>query len=176
MTTGVASLAGNTNNIATTANGSPSSSSKGSGSPPSIAAADNNNTSMDKNAGTASAAVSGNRLQFNRLANERKTVHIMSANANKDVTKRDRQILASYNHAAAAGGDVGAANNTTGTGANTLANHGVGTNLTNLNFQHQHYLNSNDRQATLDYNMTTGRSHTNASSFLQKLSSKFTRR
>jgi hypothetical protein len=174
MTTGVAAaLAVGNTNTTIAANGSPPSS-KGSGSPPSIS---NNNTSVDKNASTAASSGSSNRLQFNRLANERKTVHVMSANINKDVTKRDRQILASYNHAAAGAGGAASPNNNGGTtGANTLANHGVGTNLTNMNFQHQHYLNNNDRQATLDYNMTTGRSHTNASSFLQKLSSKFSRR
>ena len=175
MTTGVA-LAGNTstttnnNNpttVSTTANGSPPSS-NGSASPPSLFTATNNTSS---NAGPPVSG--GNRLQFNRLANERKTVHVMSANINKNVTKGDRQILASYNHAAAGAGAQAAGQGASG--ANTLAG-GVGTNLTNMNFQHQHYLNSTDRQATLDYNMTTGRSHTNASSFLAKLSSKFSRR
>ncbi len=113
-----------------------------------------------------------NRLLFNRLANERKTVHVMSANLNKDVSKRDRQLINSYNHAAAAanggapGGTAGASglNTTTGT-----------TNLTNAHNYQNNFLNN---QSTLDYNgmMATGRSHTNASTFLQKLSSKFTRR
>ena len=113
------------------------------------------------------------RLQFNRLATERKTVHVMNANINKDITKRDRQILASYNNQGGMNPHQQAAN---------------GTNLTNaLNYPNQHYLNSaaggggggsgmGHHQNTLDYNMTTGRSHTNAGSFLQKLSSKFSRR
>jgi hypothetical protein len=107
----------------------------------------------------------------------------MSANINKDVTKRDRQILASYNNSAGGQGTNGGVSSGGGSsaspskvgGANTLTR-ADGTNLTNMNFQHQHYLNSNERQGTLDYNMTTGRSHTNAGSFLQKLSSKFSRR
>ena len=111
----------------------------------------------------SSASSNSNRLLFNRLATERKTVHVMSANLNKDVSKRDRQILASYNHATAN-------SSTAGTGAAAAA----ATNLTNNNYQNN-FLNN---QSTLDYNgmMTTGRSQTNASTFLQKLSSKFTRR
>jgi hypothetical protein len=96
----------------------------------------------------------------------------MNANINKDITKRDRQILASYN-------------NQGGMNQQQQGANGAGTNLTNaLNYPNQHYLNSAvggggsgmGHQNTLDYNMTTGRSHTNAGSFLQKLSSKFSRR
>lgn len=101
---------------------------------------------------------SNNRLQFNRLAAERKTVHVMNANLNKDVSKRDRQILASYNNNSGAG--------TVGLTAGGNAN----TNLTNA----QNYQNNYSGN---EYGMmSTGRSQTNASSFLQKLSSKFTRR
>lgn len=117
------------------------------------------------------SSIVNNRLQFNRLATERKTVHVMNANLNKDVSKRDRQILASYNHAAAA-----AASGTGANSASTAAGGGGAAQCTNLKnaLHHQHYLNSG--QGTLDYNMLSGRSHTNAGSFLQKLSSKFTRR
>ncbi len=102
---------------------------------------------------------SNNRLQFNRLAAERKTVHVMNANLNKDVSKRDRQILASYNNNGSGTGTVGS---TSGGNANT--------NLTNA----QNYQNNYSGN---EYGMmSTGRSQTNASSFLQKLSSKFTRR
>ena len=127
-----------------------------------------NNASPSLNHANQSS-IANNRLQFNRLATERKTVHVMNANLNKDVSKRDRQILASYNHAAAAAAS--------GTGANSASTAAGGaaqcTNLKN-SLHHQHYLNSG--QGTLDYNMLSGRSHTNAGSFLQKLSSKFTRR
>lgn len=108
----------------------------------------------------SSTSTNGNRLLFNRLATERKTVHVMNSNL-KDVSKRDRQILASYNQTGATG---------------TMTNGATGTltsnNATNL---HNNYAGMGN-PSTLDYNMTTGRSHTNASSFLQKLSSKFTRR
>ena len=110
---------------------------------------------------TNNASGSNNRLQFNRLAAERKTVHVMNANLNKDVSKRDRQILASYNNNNAGGG-AGTVGSTSGGNANT--------NLTNA----QNYQNN---YAGNEYGMmSTGRSQTNASSFLQKLSSKFTRR
>jgi hypothetical protein len=118
---------------------------------------------------SSSGANTNNRLLFNRLATERKTEHVMSANLNKDVSKRDRQILASYNNAAA-GASPGSASGHANT--NAAAN----TNLTSVYQQNNNqYLNN---QSTLEYSgmMTTGRSQTNASTFLQKLSSKFTRR
>ncbi len=103
---------------------------------------------------------SNNRLQFNRLAAERKTVHVMNANL-KNVSKNDRQILASYNNS---GAGVGSTNGATAT-----------TNLTNVQNYQNNYLNNSSAN---DYNgmFTTGRSQTNATTFLQKLSSKFTRR
>ena len=107
-----------------------------------------------------------NRLLFNRLATERKTVHVMNSNL-KEVSKRDRQMLASYNNSGTGTGTSGTGTLTNGGGAGTLTSN----NASNL---HQTYAMGNP--STLDYNMTTGRSHTNASSFLQKLSSKFTRR
>ena len=107
-------------------------------------------------------ATNSNRLLFNRLATERKTVHVMGSNLNKDLPKRDRQMLSSYNHATAntAGGMNPGATGTLG-GTNTL--------------QQNYFNNTNMGPSTLDYN-STGRSHTNGGSFLQKLSSKFTRR
>ncbi len=136
-------------------------SAKQNGSPPT-----QHNTSNSIYApGTSTAAANSvnNRLQFNRLAAERKTVHVMNANLNKDLSKRDRQIVASYNNAPGAAG-VGL----TGGAAAT-------TNLTNAQNYQNNYLNN---QSTNEYNgmMNSGRSHTNASTFLQKLSSKFTRR
>ena len=116
--------------------------------------------------GTSTNAANGanNRLQFNRLAAERKTVHVMNANLNKDVSKRDRQILASYNNSGPGSAGVGS---TAGAAATT--------NLTNAQNYQNNYLNN---QSNNEYNgmMNSGRSHTNASTFLQKLSSKFTRR
>lgn len=158
MTTAVA-LAGNNSSISSNQTPGANSSVNTAGSPPpSLYTANNNNI----NSANTNTALPGHRLQFNRLAAERKTVHVMNANINKDVTKRDRQILASYNQAAAsAAGGAGA--------GGTLS--GVGTNLTNV-YPHNYQAG----QSTLDYNMTTGRSHTNAGSFLQKLSSKFSRR
>ena len=114
----------------------------------------------------SSAANSSNRLLFNRLATERKTVHVMNSNI-KEVSKRDRQILASYNNSGTGTSGTGTLTNGGGAGVGTLTSN----NASNL---HQTYAMGNP--STLDYNMTTGRSHTNASSFLQKLSSKFTRR
>lgn len=87
----------------------------------------------------------------------------MSANINKDLqNKRDKQVLNSYNQAnaqASAGGGAVALGPNNTLNSNTLS--------------HQSYLPG---QSTLDYTMTTGRNHTNAGSFLQKLSSKFSRR
>jgi hypothetical protein len=132
-----------------------------------------NNSMVAQNSPNVAVAstniAANNRLQFNRLATERKTVHVMNANINKDITKRDRQILASYNQSG---------------GPNGPNSQQTNTNLTNQaqlhNYQNQHYLNNTASAIqggnTLDYNMTTGRSHTNAGSFLQKLSSKFSRR
>lgn len=104
-----------------------------------------------------------NRLQFNRLAAERKTVHVMNANL-KNVSKNDRQILASYNNSATTASGVGSTSGATAT-----------TNLTNAQNYQNNYLNN---QSGNEYNgmLTTGRSQTNTSTFLQKLSSKFTRR
>jgi len=102
-----------------------------------------------------------NRLQFNRLAAERKTVHVMNANL-KNVSKNDRQILASYN-------------NNSGTGVGSTNGAAATTNLTNVQNYQNNYLNNS---VANDYNgmLTSGRSQTNATTFLQKLSSKFTRR
>ena len=113
-------------------------------------------------------ATNGNRLLFNRLATERKTVHVMGSNLNKDLPKRDK-VLASYNHtslATATGGGGGMNPGATGTLSGT----------TGLQSHNAYYNNSSMGPSTLDYNMSTGRSHTNGASFLQKLSSKFTRR
>lgn len=147
-------LANNNNNMTTS-----SISTKQSGSPPS------QHNAPYPQPGTSSAMANSvnNRLQFNRLAAERKTVHVMNANLNKDLSKRDRQIIASYNNSAQGQAGVGS---TTGAAATT--------NLTNAQNYQNNYLNN---QSTNEYNgMNSGRSHTNASTFLQKLSSKFTRR
>lgn len=144
----------NNNNMTTS-----SISTKQSGSPPS------QHNAPYPQPGTSSAMANSvnNRLQFNRLAAERKTVHVMNANLNKDLSKRDRQIIASYNNSAQGQAGVGS---TTGAAATT--------NLTNAQNYQNNYLNN---QSTNEYNgMNSGRSHTNASTFLQKLSSKFTRR
>ena len=149
----------------------------------------NNNTSINTSsnqqaaaaAAAAAAAGTSTRLQFNRLASERKTVHVMNANL-KDVTKRDRQMLASYNHGGAAGAASGAAGGAAAGGGGGGGHHhqlagATGTNL--ASYPNQNYLNSAGGVMAghqLDYNMTTGRSHTNTGSFLQKLSSKFSRR
>lgn len=96
-------------------------------------------------------------MQFNRLATERKTVHVMSSNINKEIqNKRDKQLLNSYNQSTLASQASGAYTGTLN--SNTLT--------------HQSYVPG---QSTLDYTMNT-RSNTNAGSFLQKLSSKFSRR
>jgi hypothetical protein len=110
-------------------------------------------TTSTNNNNTASAT--SNRLNFNRLANERKTVHVMN---NKDMTKNSKYSaagmqpnLASNNYSAIASG---------------------------INNQHN---NLNGPSSTLDSHSSggggIGRNQTNATgSFLQKLSSKFTRR
>lgn len=96
--------------------------------------------------GTNSPAANNSRLnQFNRLATERKTVHVMGLGKEAPF-KRDKQMM---NQSGAAGFSGN---------SNTLS--------------HQSYVPG---QSTLDYTMNT-RSNTNAGSFLQKLSSKFTRR
>ena len=139
-------------------------------SPPSVGTA-----SINTNGSTSTSTTNnnnGNRLLFNRLANERKTVHVFNSNI-KDLAKRDRQLLSSYNHATGATTNTGTlTNGTNGGGASntgTLTSNNAATNL------HNNYTGMGN-PSTLDYNMTTGRSHTNTSSFLQKLSSKFTRR
>ena len=121
----------------------------------STTANNNNNNSNINNSNNSSSTT--NRLNFNRLANERKTVHVMN---NKDITKHNKQLytaagihsnLASNNYSAVASG-----------------------------INHQHNLNG--PSSTLDSHSSgggvgIGRNQTNATgSFLQKLSSKFTRR
>ena len=122
------------------------------------------------NATTAAAAnnntnAANNRLQFNRLATERKTVHGMTpfANKNEPAKQRDRQMLTTFNNATggAAIGNV----NSAGVGGSGVG--GVGSYNANAGV-------GGANQSSLDYNMTTGRN--NAGSFLQKLSSKFSRR
>jgi hypothetical protein len=114
----------------------------------------------------SNGAASANRLQFNRLATERKTVHVMNSNLNKDLKQR-QQLLNNFNnnnHQSAAYTSIGTAGMPSGilngvSNANTL----------------QNYNDLGGNQSSLDYTLS-GRSHTNASSFLQKLSSKFIRR
>ena len=106
-----------------------------------------------------------NRLQFNRMAAERKTVHVMSDGLNKDLTKRNRPMLTTN-----AAGNV-----TSHTVGGAMGGAGASGNNQQQYFNQSGY-GGGGGQSTLDYNMTTGRSSTNASSFLQKLSSKFSRR
>lgn len=124
-----------------------------------------------------SSSSNSNRLQFNRLATERKTVHVMNSNLNKDIMsgKRQQQMLGQFNsnnnhqhHQSAAY----APSNATGAG-HTL--NGSATHHNNANTLHNYNdLGGLGNQSSLDYTMS-GRGQ-NASSFLQKLSSKFIRR
>jgi hypothetical protein len=108
---------------------------------------------------TSSANPNSRLMQFNRLATERKTVHVMSSNINKDLQNKRDKLLNSYNqpHLTGAGG--------------AATSSGVG-NLNSNTLTHQSYVPG---QSTLDYTMNS-RSNTNTGSFLQKLSSKFSRR
>jgi len=104
-----------------------------------------NNTATNSPTNGASGSASG--PYFNRLANERKTVHIM--NMNKDGGKKDKQL------------------------ASALA--AVNAN----NYSNLHHFNGTNvgPSSTLDSHTGATRSQTNTTgSFLQKLSSKFTRR
>jgi hypothetical protein len=108
------------------------------------------NIASASNAGTNGSG--GNRLNFNRLAAERKTVHVM--NMNKDLNKRDKQLLS----------------------GNIVPN--LATNHNNFNAI-TGGMHLNGPSSTLDGHNSGGnsRSQTNTNgSFLQKLSSKFTRR
>jgi hypothetical protein len=91
----------------------------------------------------------------------------MNSNLNKDLKQR-QQLLNNFNntnhHQSAAYSSIGTGGMPSGTlngvsNANTL----------------QNYNDYSGNQSSLDYTLS-GRSHTNASSFLQKLSSKFIRR
>jgi hypothetical protein len=110
------------------------------------------NIASASNAGGHSSTGGGNRLNFNRLAAERKTVHVM--NMNKDLHKRDKQLLS----------------------GNIVPN--LATNHNNFNAI-TGGMHLNGPSSTLDGHNSGGnsRSQTNTNgSFLQKLSSKFTRR
>lgn len=123
-----------------------------------------NATTTSNNSTAASSAGGANRLAFNRLAHERKTVHVMN---NKDISKRDRQLFAA----------AGMSSNLAATHNNYSAI-ASGINHNNLN----------GPSSTLDSHSSSGagggRNQTNninnnsntSGSFLQKLSSKFTRR
>ncbi len=117
----------------------------------------NNSISQTHNGNSSSntaASNNNNRLNFNRLAAERKTVHVM--NINKDTNKRERQLLG-------------------GITPNLSSNHNNYSALTGT--IHTHH-NINGPSSTLNsHNGGGNRNQTNQSgSFLQKLSSKFTRR
>lgn len=132
---------------------------------------------------SAASAAPTNRLQFNRLATERKTVHVMNNNmagalsgasqANKSAAAGGGvkpQMLASYNAAAAAQ----ATNNTNTLGTSTFNTYHHHHTFHNFNQPTTNMPGQNGGQNTLDYS-TTGRANA-AGSFLQKLSSKFSRR
>ncbi|RNA16943.1 hypothetical protein BpHYR1_024579, partial [Brachionus plicatilis] len=103
-------------------------------------------TSAQNPAATVANSINSNNArlnQFNRLATERKTVHVMGLGRDNQMKRGDKPM-------AVAAGYAG--------NSNTLS--------------HQSYVPG---QSTLDYTMNT-RSNTSHGSFLQKLSSKFTRR
>ena len=125
------------------------------------------NSSNNYNASSqpqATAGTASNRLQFNRLAQERKTVHVMNSGLSKDLKHR-QQLLNNFNNG---GGGAGAG------GIGHLHHQSLAYGGANSNTL-QNYTEYGGNQSSLDYTLS-GRSQTNTSSFLQKLSSKFIRR
>lgn len=117
----------------------------------------NNNSSLSNNTNgsllqsSQTSSIVGNRLNFNRAAAERKTVHVM--NMNKDSSKKDK-------------------NNTFG----ILSNHQNYSAISSgLNSQTSSTLDSHSATRASN-NSSQFSSHTAGGSFLQRLSSKFTRR
>jgi hypothetical protein len=119
----------------------------------------NTNSSLSNTNGTITpsqaSSIVGNRLNFNRAAAERKTVHVM--NMNKDSSKKDK-------------------NSTFGILSNLSSNHQNYSAISSgLNSQTSSTLDSHSITRASN-NSSQYSSHTAGGSFLQRLSSKFTRR